>query len=152
MLSIIQILLPIISAILTRVIPDQAKASEASIEIQKALLDRQGELDRTIHEAARAQAEINLKEAEHPSLFVAGWRPALGWICVAGMLYSFAGQPTLAWISGSFGWSVPPVVDTGVLVTLLTGMLGLAGVRTYEKVHGVERLNLKRPILKRESD
>ncbi len=152
MLSIIQLLLPTISTILTRIIPDQAKASEASIEIQKAMLDQQADLDRALYEAARAQAEVNLKEAEHPSLFVAGWRPATGWICVLGMLYSFAGQPTIAWMSALLGGPAPPVVDTGVLVTLLSGMLGLAGVRTFEKVRGVERINLHRPVLKRESD
>lgn len=149
MLSIIQLLLPLLTGVIVKVIPDNAKAAEINAELQKALIERQGEIDKAVADAARAQAEVNLKEAEHPSLFVSGWRPAVGWICVAGCLYGFAVQPTFAWFSTMIGVSSPPVLDMSTLIGLLTGMLGMGGLRTYEKVQGVESNTLSRPVLRR---
>lgn len=149
MLSIIQLLLPLLTGVIGKVIPDNAKAAEINAELQKALIERQGDIDKAVADAARAQAEVNLKEAEHPSMFVAGWRPAVGWICAAGCLYGFAVQPTIAWFSTMIGVSSPPVLDMSTLIGLLTGMLGMGGLRTYEKIEGVESNSLSRPVLRR---
>lgn len=149
MIQILTMLLPLITGVIGKVIPDNAKAAEVNAELQKALLERQGEIDKAIAEAAKAQAEVNLKEAEHPLLFVSGWRPAVGWICAAGCLYGFAVQPTLAWFSVLIGVGAPPVLDMATLMGLLGGLLGLGGLRTYEKVQGVESVSLNRPILRR---
>lgn len=151
MLQILTMLLPLITGVIGKVIPDNVKAAEVNAELQKALLDRQGEIDKAIADAAKAQAEVNLKEAEHSSLFVSGWRPAVGWICVAGCFYGFAAQPTLAWFSGLIGVGAPPVLDMATIIGLLTGLLGLGGLRTVEKVQGVESVSLNRPLLRRTS-
>lgn len=149
MLQILTMLLPIITSIVGRVIPDSAQAAQVNAELQKALLEQQGEINKAIADAAKAQTEVNLKEAEHPSLFVSGWRPAVGWICVAGCFYGFAFQPSLAWLSGLIGVGAPPVLDMATLMGLLGGLLGLGGLRTYEKVQGVESVSLNRPLLRR---
>lgn len=149
MLQILTMLLPLITGVIGKIIPDSAQAAQVNAELQKALIERQGEIDKAIADLARAQAEVNLKEAEHPSLFVSGWRPAVGWICAAGCLYGFAVQPTLAWFSGLLGVGVPPVLDMATLMSLLGGLLGIGGLRTYEKVQGVESVSLQRPLLRR---
>lgn len=95
----------------------------------------------------QGQLAINQKEAEHGSIFVAGWRPAIGWVCGVALFWNFIVQPLLLWIA----WLVPegadlataPKLDTAELMTVLTGMLGLAGYRTYEKNLGVARKDLK---------
>ena len=94
----------------------------------------------------KGQQEINKEEAKHSSIFVAGWRPALGWTGVAGIAYQFLGYPLLTWAWAwmqATGWvpgSVrpPPMLDTEALMVLLTGILGIAGARTFEKVKGVD--------------
>ncbi len=83
-----------------------------------------------------AQIAVNKAEAESPSIFKGGWRPAVGWVCVAGLVYSFFLQPLLPWAVGVLH-SAPvaplPTLDTSTLMTLLLGMLGLGGMRTFEK-------------------
>ncbi len=83
--------------------------------------------------ALQAQAKINDLEAQNNDKFVSRWRPAAGWLGVIGLAYSVLAYPLLTWASVNFGWNTPPPLDTSVLVTLLMGMLGLGGMRTYEK-------------------
>lgn len=85
-----------------------------------------------------AQAEINKAEARHPSIFVAGWRPALGWTCVFGIGYQMLFRPLME--CALLHWDVTlPTLDISTLVGLISGMLGVAGLRTYEKMKGVAR-------------
>ena len=88
-----------------------------------------------------AQMEVYKAEAQHMSLFVAGWRPAIGWIGAASMAYQFIAYPLLLWVLA--GWfpdvKPPPMLDTDALWVVLTGMLGIAGMRSVEKVRGVAR-------------
>ncbi len=85
-------------------------------------------------EAAR-QSAVNEAEAAHPSLFVAGWRPAVGWVCAAGLCYQFLLRPLLAWGAEACGLTVapPPSLDDGIL-ELVLAMLGMGGLRTLEKL------------------
>jgi len=85
------------------------------------------------HEALKGQLEINKMEAAHTSLFVAGWRPAIGWICALGLLYN----TIIANIISI--WVAVPEVDTTLLVPVMMGMLGLGAMRSYEKVNQVAR-------------
>ena len=84
-------------------------------------------------ELLKGQLEINKVEAAHKSLFVAGWRPAIGWICGIALLYSTILSPMLDI------WFTVPDIDTSLLQTVLMGMLGLGAMRTYEKTKGVQR-------------
>ena len=89
--------------------------------------------ERHAQEALKGQLEINKLEAAHKSLFVAGWRPAIGWICALGMLYN----TIIANIISI--WEAVPEVDTTLLVPVMMGMLGLGAMRSYEKVNQVAR-------------
>ena len=84
-------------------------------------------------ELSKGQMAVNATEAAHKSLFVAGWRPAIGWICGFALLYS----TILAPIIGI--WVVVPPVDSSLLTSVLMGMLGLGAMSTAEKVKGVQR-------------
>lgn len=112
---------------------------EAELGKQKAELDLAlVQFDAKVNEQ---QTRLNEIEAQSPSLFKSGWRPSVGWICVAGLAYCFLLQPLFPWLIGFFRQQVPalPSLDTGVLMTLLLGMLGLGGLRTWEKRSGLAK-------------
>lgn len=83
------------------------------------------------------QAKINEAEAQHRSLFVAGWRPFIGWICGIALAYNFIIRDLIIFVSGSE--AVPPALQMDHLMTILMGMLGLGAFRTYEKVKNVSK-------------
>ena len=88
-----------------------------------------------IQEINKAQIEVNKVEANSSSLFVAGWRPFVGWTCGVALCYHFVLQPFLTFVLYSFGQQITlPTFDMGTLTTILMGMLGLGGLRSYEKV------------------
>ena len=84
------------------------------------------------------QAEVNKVEAANPNVFVSGWRPFAGWVCGAGLAYTFILRPLLPWVVNLFGATVPelPAIDGDALMTLLFGMLGLGTLRSVEKIKG----------------
>ena len=116
--------------IIERMFPDPAAKAAAEMELLK--IAQAGELQTVL-----AQLEINAKEAAHPSVFVAGWRPFVGWCCGAGLAYATIGHNLLAWAAAAKGWPAPPAVDVDVLIYTLGGLLGIGGLRTLEKVKGV---------------
>jgi len=116
--------------IIDRLFPDPAKKAEAELELLK--MTQAGDL-----QVILAQLQINAKEAENTSIFVAGWRPFVGWTCGLGLFYATIGVNLLSWLSIVKGWPLPPVVDTDTLLYVLGAMLGIGGLRTLEKVKGV---------------
>ena len=131
--------LPLIGKVMDLVFPDPAKAAEA--KLRAAELAQKGELavlDADL-KLALAQVEVNKVEAADPSLFKSGWRPAVGWVCVVGLGYTFLLRPLLPWLITVTGLHVPalPPIDTGELFILLGGLLGLGGFRTVEKMKRV---------------
>lgn len=113
--------------------------------------DKQAEIEQKIlaieEEAKKGQMKINEIEAASSSLFVAGWRPAIGWLCVVALLYVYLFKPLFPWIVQvtclffDMKSLVPPLPDVpmGDLFVLLGGMLGISISRTFEKVKGVAR-------------
>lgn len=87
-----------------------------------------------VHAAAMAQLEVNKVEAGHESLFVSGWRPAIGWTCAFAIFSDFCLRPLMVWASGWYP-SIPifPSLISDNLWELMAGMLGLSGLRTFEK-------------------
>lgn len=85
-----------------------------------------------------AQVELNKIEAAHRSIFVAGWRPAIGWVCALALLYQFVICPLLGYILLVFlpTIPVPPTLDFAPLMTVVMSLLGLGGLRTVEKLQG----------------
>ncbi len=116
---------------------------DAQIELQKLGIDAQ-KIDAGL---AQGQIEVNKTEASHSSVWVSGWRPAVGWTCVAGLAYNFLAHPFLLWawaLMQANGWvpaglNPPPPVDVEALLVLLGGVLGLGVYRTAEKVKGVTK-------------
>ena len=96
-------------------------------------LDKKIIMQRIQQKLAEKQLDVNSKEASHRSVFVAGWRPAIGWICGLALLYSTILAPILG-----IGVTVPRV-DSSLLTSVLIGMLGLGAMRTVEKTKGVQR-------------
>ena len=92
-------------------------------------------------ELAKGQLEINKAEAQHKSLFVAGWRPFIGWTCGIALAWHFVLAPLTMFICAYLNVSIPelPQFDMGSLMTVLMGMLGLGGLRTVEKINGVTK-------------
>jgi hypothetical protein len=118
--------------LIDRFVPDPEKKAAAELEMLKMAAD--GELKQVI-----AQLEINAKEAAHPSVFVAGWRPFFGWAGGIGFVYATVLQPMLVWYGSARGWPTPPDINIDLLWVVITGMLGIGGLRTFEKRTGVSK-------------
>jgi|TARA_X000000950_G_C13864862_1_gene640294 hypothetical protein len=102
------------------------------------------ELRTEIHKANLAQIEVNKEQAKHSSIFVSGARPAIMWVACFGLFWSYFLAPMLNWIIVVSGSDVPlPQIETEGLLTLTLSLLGLGGMRTYEKMKGVARNSLK---------
>ncbi len=89
--------------------------------------------ERHAQELAKGQLEVNMVEAAHKSLLVAGWRPFVGWVCGVGLAYNII----IAQVLGI--WFTVPEVDPSLLTPVLMGMLGMGAMRSYEKAKGVQR-------------
>jgi hypothetical protein len=121
-----------------RLIPDLHANKKFKLEMKKTIVEASVA-------GAMAQAEINKIEAEHPSVFVAGWRPFLGWVCCGAFGYNFVVYPFLVYLSAAFlpDMTSPPMVELGPLMVILTGMLGLTGMRTMEGLEDKKRSTFK---------
>ena len=132
-------LLPIVGDVVGRFLPeDKEAAAKAKREIEAEITKHVAKID-------LAQAQTNLEQAKHPSIFIAGARPAIMWICAFGLGWQFVFQPVAAWIimvSGSD--MVLPIFETEGLMPLTLSLLGLGGMRSFEKYKGIQRNNMKR--------
>ena len=127
-----------ISDLIGKAIPDKNKRMELEASIKSQMIDLQ-----------KAQADINLEQAKHPSIFVSGCRPAILWICALGLAWQFFLAPLLNWIVVVTGSSIqPPIINTEGLMTLTLSLLGLGGLRTAEKWKGVARNNMREENVK----
>ena len=98
------------------------------------------EIQSQLYELNRAQIAVNRQEAAHKSLFVAGWRPFIGWVCGVAIAWAFLGQHVAEWAAAIWAPGTPiPEVESDRLMELVLAMLGMAGLRTYEKRAGVAR-------------
>jgi hypothetical protein len=126
-------------SLIARFFPDPAQAAAAQMELVK--MQQSGELAQlaAATDLAKAQIAVNQAEAASGNLFIAGWRPAVGWVCVVALCYQYIVAPLAPWLLNAFGVVVPnlPGLDD-TLWQLLAGMLGLGAFRTVEKVKGAE--------------
>jgi len=146
-LAAVTSLLPILSNVLDRAIPDPEQKAKAQLELLR--LQQEGafkELDAEL-QVNLAQARINEAEAQQSDFFRGGWRPAAGWACVFGLAYEFMLRPLLPWclaVAGADGIPPLPSLDE-VLFELLFGMLGLGTLRTADRW---KRANVSKEIAK----
>jgi len=132
--ALIPQLLPILGTALDKVIPDSVASEAAKRELEKALVDNANSINiETI--------KTNQAEANHRSVWVAGWRPAIGWSCSLGIAWLFIGHPVATWAAMLMGYNemVMPTIPTDILLELTFAMLGMAGLRTFEKIKGISK-------------
>ena len=128
----------LIHSVIGKIWPDPAAQAEAQLKL--AMMVQTGDLAKLAAETdlVKAQIGVNNTEASASRLFVSGWRPFIGWICGSALAYKFVCAPILTALLAFYGHPVPlPVLDFSEMMTVLLGMLGLGGMRTFEKLKGV---------------
>lgn len=131
-------LLPVLGNLLDRIFPDPATAADAKLKVME--MAQRGDLAALDAELkmSTGQIQVNQAEAQHQSLFVAGWRPAIGWVCASAFAFKFVVGPTAAVLMAVAGHPIVlPEFDFSEMSTILLGMLGLGTLRTVEKVKRV---------------
>tara|TARA_B100001094_G_C18042413_1_gene725661 strand:- start:671 stop:1069 length:399 start_codon:yes stop_codon:yes gene_type:complete len=122
-----------VTGLLDKFIEDKDKKSALAYELSTMA-------ERHAQELAKAQIDVNKQEAAHKSLFVAGWRPAVGWVCVLGMTSNFMIIPMANFGLALAGSTLTvPILELSEMLPVLMGMLGLGAMRTVEKAKGVQR-------------
>ncbi len=127
-----------ISRLLDKIIPDPEARAKAQLELLRSEREfnlKELELALT---SDSAQSAVNQEEAKNASLFVSGWRPFIGWVCGTAFAYHYVLQPLLIFALAVQGRKIDlPAFPMETLLTVLLGMLGLGGMRTYEKIRQV---------------
>jgi len=132
MIGLASLVGPLVNKFVDR-IPNGNERARAKEELEKGLVD-------AANQVMLAQTKINEAEARHKSIFVAGWRPFIGWVCGVGICWSMVAQPVAQWAMIAWGDGTElPTIDTSYLMELVTAMLGMSGLRTFEKMRGVAR-------------
>lgn len=121
-----------------KIFPDPAQAAQAKLNLLQ--LQQNGEFKAMDSQLAmlQTQTDANKAEAASASVFVAGWRPAIGWACGAAFSMNYVVGPIGTWLSAMIGHPVPfPQLDTTTMMPVLMGMLGLGSLHTIDKIQGV---------------
>lgn len=128
-------IIPALSTLLDKIIPDPAARERAKLELVRAERTQDLEELKAALAADQSQMAVNQVEAASADRFIAGWRPFIGWVCGVAFAYHFVLQPLLAFALANSGHRVIlPQFDMEALSTVLMGMLGLGGLRTLEKI------------------
>ena len=123
--------------IIKRVFPD-------ATEIEKAKLQQLTQTIQNEYALQLAQIDVNKVEATNPSIFVAGARPAAMWVSVITLAYSGIGVSFLSWLATCFGLPTLPIVDSTATNAILMGLLGLGGMRSFDKLKGTDTKDLSK--------
>lgn len=127
-----------LSTVIDKIFPDKTEAEK--IKVRMFELQKAGELEevKLTFQAIFEQLKVNANEALHQSVFVAGWRPFIGWVCGFSLAYTYIIQPFYTWTIKCFLPEAPPppTLDITELVLLVGGMLGIAGIRSREVIQG----------------
>lgn len=133
------LLMPLVTSVFDKIFPDKAKADEAKLKLLE--MQRAGDLAELDAEmkVVIGQLEVNKVEAASASVFVSGWRPFVGWIGGAGLAYVAILEPVARFIATVFYHYTGefPAIDSTISLQVLLGMLGLGGMRTFEKLKNV---------------
>lgn len=130
--SIVGALIAPVTSLISEAIEDKDKAAEIAFKVATMASEQ-------AHAEVLAQLEVNRAEAATGSLFVGGWRPAVGWVCVATMALNFILTPMLGPVVEAYTPIVMAPLAMGEMMPILLGMLGLTAARTYEKQQGVAK-------------
>jgi hypothetical protein len=142
--GILKDLISPVTDIIGEVVVDKDKKNELNMRLQE-LVDK---ADARYHDELMGQIEVNKTEAQHASIFVAGWRPFIGWVGGVGLGYNFVLAPFIEWIARWNGYvGAMPTPNSSELMTLVLSMLGVGAMRSYDKKNGTARDNLAQPTL-----
>ena len=132
--ALIPSILPAVTDVIGRFLPEDKEAkAKAEREIEAKLTTHLAKID-------LAQLDINKTEAAHRSVWVSGWRPFIGWCCGVALAWSYVVTPILTFILAQTGYLVElPSMNLGEMMPVLMGMLGLGGLRTFEKFKKVSK-------------
>ena len=133
MIPILSALMPLVGEVIDRIVPDKVGNEKAKREIESKIATAalKGQL---------GQLEINKIEAAHRSIWVAGWRPCCGWISAVALGFHFIVTPTVNWYGMLTGLHYPmPEFDMDSLLFILGSLLGISGLRTFEKLKGITK-------------
>lgn len=130
-------IIDMVGELVSEVVVDKDKKREIELDLEKL----KGEADERFHKELIAQTEINKQEAAHASIFVAGWRPFIGWTGGVGLAYSFVAAPFIEFVARANGYvGEMPMPDSSQLLALVTAMLGVGAMRSFDKVKGTAAL------------
>jgi len=133
MLGIADSIIGVAGKVLDKFVEDKDLKTKLDFELRKAYSD-----------ANIAQIDVNKEQAKHPSMFVAGARPSIMWICAFGLGWQFVFLPIVTWYMAFTGQPILlPVIESEGLMSLTLALLGLGGMRTFEKKNGTHRNNMK---------
>jgi len=140
MIPLLSIFAPTINKLVS-LIPDPKKKAMLEFELQKVLLENEDKLRSALIQSDTNQTEINKIEAASDSKFKSGWRPALAWVGVFAIAWAGLIAPVVVFFIELFTGKVVglPKIDTGLFMTIMTGLLGLGYYRTQEKKDGITR-------------
>jgi len=134
MLGIAETVIGVAGKVLDKFVEDKDLKTKLSHELKSQIVS----LD-------LAQAQANIEQAKHPSIFVAGARPSIMWICAFGLGWQFVFQPVFIWVIAITGSTLSiPIIPTEGLMTLTLSLLGLGSMRSFEKHKGIHRNNMKK--------
>jgi hypothetical protein len=137
MFPLFDILSPVLNKVLSY-IPNPLEKAKAEMEFKQHLADQEQEILKAFIAQDQGQIEVNKVEAASSSMFVAGWRPFVGWVCGFGVAWAFVLKPMLDWLLAIVSPGITtPVIASGDLLSLLLGLLGMGAIRSFEKVKGV---------------
>ena len=133
MLGIVETVAGVVDNVLDKFIEDKDLKTKLNHELKKSVQD-----------ANLAQIQVNMEQAKHASIFVAGARPAIMWVCCFGLAWQFVLQPVAVWVIKVTDYEIGlPLIPTEGLLPLTLALLGLGGMRTAEKFQGKARNNMK---------
>jgi len=133
MLGIAESIIGVAGKVLDKFVEDKDLKTKLNAELKSQIIS----LD-------LAQAQANIEQAKHPSVFIAGARPAIMWICAFGLGWQFVFQPVALWGLAVSNMDITlPVIQTEGLMTLTLSLLGLGSMRSFEKFKGIQRNNMK---------
>ena len=143
-MALLDLLVGPVLDIVNKIIPTPMTA-EQKVQAQLSLLQLQqtgdlAQLNAQLQQTAQ-QTDTNKVEAANSNLFVAGWRPFVGWVCGSGLAYQYLVNPLFSWFALIVHWPTPPSLDLQTLVTMLGGLLGFGYMRTVDKKNGVANGN-----------
>jgi len=138
--ALIGLLLSFVEKAARHAFGDKTKIDSLTRAMHNLLSEDGPQKDQLLQEIQRTQASITRTEASHRNIFIAGWRPMAGWACSLGVFWMFVGEPILRALLTAIGVDIVlPILPEDRLFELLFALLGMAGIRSFDKLKGLSK-------------